>query len=682
VVRWLFAGALILAVWLVGLAPAQAIPERTPGLDDIEASGPTTLDLASAAMKRDPGAARGHADACQNGDRNACVELGHDYQFGAGVAKNTRRALELYRTGCSQKVQLACVWEGVILLSNSEIGERSRGRQLIDAACKADDPFACYFAGLLAYTGTGMTKDERQAAELFRRGCDAGEPKACSARAYVLDFGKGIKQDSDAAAKLLERTCSNTNEDACDHLGVLNWAGRGVPANHDRARTLFDAACKHGSTRACAHLGASLSFIEAKRKEGRALLELACSKNDAVGCLGIGVWHRLYGDTADAIQPLTRACRKDLGVACRLLGVLYANGHGVSRDDATASELAQRACELDDAHGCSDWALELENHGDVAASIAPLRKACDRDPESGCVELGRLAYLGKGMRKDPPLAVTSWRKACVAGNVTGCSGVALAYVEGVGVPRDVQKGAALYRNACDRNDVNSCVQLAELLSSAGKGIPHDLPESLVLFERGCKAKTADACSHAGHAYDWADGVPENPTTALELYKQGCDLGDGFGCFEAAMYYLRRQKDRKHAAVYLESGCKLKEAESCARLGIEHDDDGVLANDHALAAELCEQGCNGGSAMGCGRLARLLVTGVLGQPDFVRARTLSKRACEGNVADGCHILGVMHRDGRGGPKDPAKAEALFKRECELAPDWCAAHPPALKRPPAH
>jgi hypothetical protein len=79
-----------------------------------------------------------------------------------------------------------------------------------------------------------------------------------------------------------------------------------------------------------------LSDIEAKRKESRALFELACSTDDVVGCTGLGVWHRLFGKTADAVQPLTRACRKNLGVACKLLGVLYANGHGVSKDDAPA----------------------------------------------------------------------------------------------------------------------------------------------------------------------------------------------------------------------------------------------------------------------------------------------------------------------------------------------------------
>jgi TPR repeat protein len=312
-------------------------------------------------------------------------------------------------------LRLACAWEGVLLLSNAEPGERNQGRQLLDAACKADEPFACYFVGLLAYTGAGVRKDERQAAELFRRACDAGEPKACAARAYVLDFGKGVKRDSTAAAKLLERTCGNANEDACDHLGVLNWAGRGVTANPDRARTLFDEACRHGRPRACAHLGAAFAFTDGKQKDGRALLELACSKDDAVGCLGIGAWHRLFGKPADAVQPLTRTCRKDLGIACRLLGVLYANGHGVVQDEATATELAKRACELEDAHGCADWAFELEQHDHVALAVGLLRKACERAPPSGCFELGRLAYWGKGMRKDPSLASRAGERRATPG---------------------------------------------------------------------------------------------------------------------------------------------------------------------------------------------------------------------------------------------------------------------------
>jgi hypothetical protein len=80
----------------------------------MDAQEPQTLELATAALRRDPREAKVHAAACQAGDQDACLALGTDYELGNGVERSASRALELYRNACTQGIQLACVLEGAL----------------------------------------------------------------------------------------------------------------------------------------------------------------------------------------------------------------------------------------------------------------------------------------------------------------------------------------------------------------------------------------------------------------------------------------------------------------------------------------------------------------------------------------------------------------------------------------
>ncbi len=659
-VRVRVVAALLLGAFLVGVPQARALQPGLAEVEDGEDKEPATLELPATLARRDPTQVAVHAEACRRGDRNACVELGHDYAFGAGGRQEPRRALEVYAKQCAPNFQLACAWEGFVLF-NPAVRDVTRGRHLLETACRAGEAFGCYAEGLLAFLGKGEPKNFGRAAPLFRRGCEDGYLGACAAYAYTLDFGKGVKRDSRAASELLARTCSSGLGEACDHLGVLYWSGRGVGRDHERANALFDDACKHGSARGCAH-EAQAAYTRGDKARARSLLEVSCAADDAVGCMFLGGWHKFYGAAVDAIDPLKRACHKDLAYACRELAFVYIEGKGVPTDEAVSEELFTRACELGEALSCVNQAIALRNRNDFSAALAPARKACKLDPSKRCGELAKLAYQGQGMRRNPSLAVSLWRKEADAGEVEGYMGLALAYEQGNGVKADLAKAADLYSKACNKDDLNACDLFADFLSK-GKGVPRDAVSAFVLFERSCKAKDALACARVGWAYDSGEGVTPNAAKAVEFYTSACNDGQAVACLDAAMLFRHKKKDPKKSAPYLEQGCALKSADACVQLGIAYEEGVAFTRDDKRADELYDRGCTAGSALGCDRLARLRVEAKSEKVDYAGARSAAETACNAKYYDACHLLGYLWQQGLGGAKDPAKGRALIQKACD-------------------
>jgi TPR repeat protein len=657
--RLLLLGALFIATWLVGVPGALAVQGRFPSLDQMEADEPQTLERAAAAMKLSPSQTQAHATACHDGDQGACVALGVDYALGVGLERNAQRALELYRGGCAQKVQIGCVLEGWALVRDPATKDR-RGHALIEAACAAGESLGCYTLGLAAWLGKGEPKKTSRAAQVWRKACVGGEKLACTGLAYLLDTGSGAKRDSTEAARLLEQTCKGGDGNACAYLGGLQWKGRGVAVNHVRASELFDEACRDGSSRGCAALGV-LRVVEGRTKEARPFLALACSAGDATGCMLLGVWHENFGAVADAVPPLTTACERDQGLACRALGLLYARGRVTNPGKMSSAALFERACDLDDAFGCYNLAIEREHRGDYAAAAAPVRKACKLDPDEQCGELARLAFLGKGMPRDTALSLNIWRKACDSGEAEGCSGLALAHEQGVGVKLDLSKAASLYRKACDKNSANACGLLAEFVRD-GKGVPRDLAGALALFERSCSGGEGVSCVHAGLAYQNGDGVPADAVKALAFFTRACSAGAGSGCANAGFYLRDTKRDSKGAFALFEKGCALADTGSCLFLSDAYELGDPVPKDLARAKALNERACTAGNPSGFLRLAHRIMASksVL---DYPRARALSDTACRARLAHGCHILGALLRDGLGGPKDSARSGSLLKGACD-------------------
>lgn len=138
--------------------------------------------------------------------------------------------------------------------------------------------------------------------------------------------------------------------------------------------------------------------------------------------LGLGV---AFGAN---IQTLTQQCEANNAKACYDLGSAYSLGKGVPENQKKAFELAQKACDLGSANGCSVIGFFYEKGEDLTTSVAKdsskafalSKKACDMGDAKGCANLGAMYYKGDGVKKDINAAKNYSKKACSMGYQDGC----------------------------------------------------------------------------------------------------------------------------------------------------------------------------------------------------------------------------------------------------------------------
>jgi TPR repeat protein len=342
----------------------------------------------------------------------------------------------------------------------------------------------------------------------------------------------------------LTKACIDGQPSACFRDAWLQW---------DRSRPnpdLFATACNGGSGEACAYQGLQLSDDSAT--------------------------------AGQAVPVLEKACELRSGSGCATLGYLYATGKAVAKDDRKATTLYRKSCELGDAQGCYNAGLMLDAgrgvREDAAKAAADYEKACDLGSSTGCTNLGFLYERGRGVKEDRAKALALYQRgcdgsSCSPSNLGGCVNVGRSYRDGIGVAKDEAKAAEVFREACERK--------------GGDGDPH------------AGGNGARACSLLGGLYMAGEGIPKDAEHGRDFSIQGCDRGDAFGCFNAAVGYLSGpDEDPAKAASYYDRACKLGDGESCHELAVAYQKGNGVERSSGMATALEKQACELGFAASC------------------------------------------------------------------------------------
>lgn len=143
--------------------------------------------------------------SCEQGDRNACVDL------------------------ASRKV---------------EAGEYDAGLLELDALCQYGSTYACVELGRLLFQGPDEIRDVEQAVVVLNSPCGNGSPVACRLRAEAqLSLAKSPEDVTPNIIKQLGEACLAADERACRHLAGLYSAGLAVEQDEAYAQSLLRRAC-------------------------------------------------------------------------------------------------------------------------------------------------------------------------------------------------------------------------------------------------------------------------------------------------------------------------------------------------------------------------------------------------------------------------------------------------------
>lgn len=212
------------------------------------------------------------------------------------------------------------------------------------------------------------------------------------------------------------------------------------------------------------------------------------------------VW-RFLNEERDLLATLQKlADEGNAGVMFRL-GLMYASGNGVPRDDFEAVR----------------WYRKGANKGNGAATAA----------------LAHMTLEGLGTDKNPQEAVRLLSSAVDADNTEAKWQLGKILIEGKVVPKDPGRAAQLFQKAAESGHSPSMVDLGLMYNNA-VGLPQNFPEAARWFKRAADLDYPLGMVNLGVLYQQGRGVNQSHAAGVDLYRRAADLGHPAGFHNLAL----------------------------------------------------------------------------------------------------------------------------------------------------
>lgn len=228
------------------------------------------------------------------------------------------------------------------------------------------------------FEGRGVSRDEKQAAYWYEKAANSGDPGAQLQIGFFYEAGVGVERDPARAALWFQRAMASGSVAAKVNLGVAYTWGTGVRKDPELATKLFREAADKGSGAGAYFLADAYFFglgVPKDEKTAKHWLEIAAKRHDPQAELSLGILLlklpdqdeqergiKLLRDAAksgyvaarhelalrlvrmpeftstpqEAIGLLQGASAQGFWKSTVVLGVLYRDGRGVSKDIETA----------------------------------------------------------------------------------------------------------------------------------------------------------------------------------------------------------------------------------------------------------------------------------------------------------------------------------------------------------
>ncbi|MBX3456651.1 tetratricopeptide repeat protein [Ferrovibrio sp.] len=170
---------------------------------------------------------------------------------------------------------------------------------------------------------------------------------------------------------------------------------------------------------------------------------------------------------SEAVRLLQKSASAGHAASQYLLGVVYLNGHGVTRNPALAWQSLQAAAKS----------------GNNEARNA----------------LGQMLHKGNGVPRDPAAAAEWFRLAAAEGNNEAMANLGFLYMNGLGVTKDLQKGLELTQTAADAGVTEAQHNLGWIYEK-GEAIDKNIAEALRWYLLAAENGYGPAQLNAGFIY--------------------------------------------------------------------------------------------------------------------------------------------------------------------------------------
>jgi len=234
-------------------------------------------------------------------------------------------------------------------------------------------------------------------------------------------------------------------------------------------------------------------------------------------------------DDARAMEWYRKAADQGFAPAQDAVGYMYATGKGVAKDDAQAAAWWRKAA----AQGNTDAqaslmelqtmvsvqrAEELVKQQDYSAALKLIQPLADKGIAEAQLDLGTMYENGRAVTKDDVQAVIWYRKAADQGNPVAQLNLGWAYDSGQGVAKDETQAIVWYRKAAEQGNASAQNNIAYMYSE-GKGVTKDAVQAVAWYRKAAEQGNISAQKNLAGMYAVGQGVEKDNAKVVYWYSR-------------------------------------------------------------------------------------------------------------------------------------------------------------------
>ena len=369
--------------------------------------------------------------------------------------------------------------------------------------------------------------------KLIKLRSELGDPSDYLKLAWLYENGTGVSQNDSEALEWYRKAAEKGNADAQIELGKRYFEGRGVSANEDEAVKWYTKAAENGNTDAQLVLG-DRYFVEQKYSTAAEWYRKAADKDNGnvraqyqLGLMysqGQGV-ERNYAEAADWYRKA--ADQRDAESQRRLAGMFEA-GNGVEQSYAEAEKWYLKAA----GQGSKEAQYSLGliyayGKGGVRSNTEAFRwfhKAAEQGYPPALYRLGSMYEYGTGISQNDEAALEMYREAAEKGNRWAQRHLGYLYSSGIGAEQNLLEAEKWYRKAAEQGDAAAQVGLGEMYYAADC-LGQDFAEALKWFKKAAGQGNAQAQYRLGEMYRDGNGVKADLNLAFMFFSMSAENGN-------------------------------------------------------------------------------------------------------------------------------------------------------------
>jgi len=254
--------------------------------------------------------------------------------------------------------------------------------------------------------------------------------------------------------------------------------------------------------------------------------------------------------TSEHVKNMAPLADKSVSEAQFNLGLRYAEGQGVPKDEGKGAECYKEAAEKGNAKAMTNLGWMYYGGRGVARDEAKAAQWFLLAAVQGHLEaqfiLGWMYSAGIGVPRDEVKAVEWYRKAAERGAREAQFNLGLRYAQGQGVPRDEGKAVEWYRKAAEQGVAEAQFKLGWMLAR-GIGVSMDPVEAVEWYRKAAEQGVAEAQYNLGWMYSAGVGVALDEKEAANWFRLAAEKGHSKAQFAVGWMYASGRGVKKDNA---------------------------------------------------------------------------------------------------------------------------------------